>query len=142
MTRALEDHGHLVRVPVHVFEVRRKINHLTTQLFRELGRQPSIDEIAAASGFSGERVRLALEVGRDPVSIDAPLGQGGDDPLKDFIPDREVGSALDHVASEELKVIIGEALTTLTPREENILRLRFGLGGDRKSTRLNSSHER
>jgi len=134
VTRALEDHGHLVRIPVHVFEVRRKINHLTTQLVRELGRQPSIDEIAAASGFSQERVRLASEVGRDPVSIDAPLGHEGEAPLKDFIPDKGVASALDHVASEELKVIIGEALTTLTPREEKILRLRFGLGGGKPHT--------
>ena len=73
-------------------------------------------------------------MGRDPVSIDAPLGHEGDDPLKDFIPDRGVASALDHVASEELKVIIGEALTMLTPREEKILRLRFGLGGAQPHT--------
>jgi RNA polymerase primary sigma factor len=134
VTRALDDHGRVIRVPVHLFEDRRKINRVIPELVQKLGREPSIGEIAAAGGFSQERVHLALETGRDPVSIDTPLGQDAENPLKDFIPDRGTASAFDLVASKELKGIIGKTLATLTPREEKILRLRFGLGGEQPHT--------
>jgi len=129
VTRALEDHGRVVRIPVHLFEDRRKITRLIPQLVHELGREPSIDEIAAAGGFSRERVRLSLEIGQEAVSLDAPLGEDGEASFKEFVSDPGVPSAFEQVASAELKEVIARTLTTLTPREEKILRLRFGLGG-------------
>ncbi len=129
VTRALEDHGRVVRIPVHLFEDRRKITRLIPQLVHELGREPSIDEIATAGGFSRERVRLSLEIGQEPVSLDAPLGEDGEASFKEFVSDPGVTSAFEQVASAELKEVIARTLTTLTPREEKILRLRFGLGG-------------
>ncbi len=129
VTRALEDHGRVVRVPVHLFEDRRKITRLIPQLVQELDREPSFEEIVTASGFSRERVRLSLEVGQEPVSLDAPLGEDGEGSFKEFLSDRGVASAFDQVASAQVKEVIFRMLTTLTPREEKILRLRFGLGG-------------
>lgn len=134
LTRAQEDYGRVVRVPVHLFEARRKINRLIPQLVQKLHREPSIDEIAAAAGFNRERVRLSQEIGREPVSIDAPLGEEGEISLKDLISDRGLASPFDQVASAELKELIAQILMTLTPREEKILRLRFGLGGAQPHT--------
>jgi RNA polymerase primary sigma factor len=134
VTRALEDHGRVVRIPVHLFEDRRKITRLIPQLVQELGREPAIDEIAAAGGFSRERVRLSLEIGQEAVSLDAPLGEDGEASFKEFVSDPGVASAFEQVASAELKEVIARMLTTLTPREEKILRLRFGLGGAQPHT--------
>jgi len=129
VTRALDDHGRVVRVPVHLFEARRKITRAIPHLVQELGHEPSPDEIAAAVGFSKERIRLSLEIGRDAVSLDAPLGEDGEDSFKEFLTDPEVTSAFDQVASAGLSEVISQMLTTLTPREAEVLRLRFGLGG-------------
>ena len=128
VTRALDDHGRVVRVPVHLFEDRRKITRAIPHLVQELGHEPSPDEIAAAVGFSKERIRLSLEIGRDAVSLDAPLGEDGEDSFKEFLTDPEVTSAFDQVASAGLSEVISQMLTTLTPREAEVLRLRFGLG--------------
>ncbi len=134
VTRALDDYGRVIRVPVHLFEDRRKLNRLIPRLIQKLGREPSIDELAEATGSTRERVRLSLEIGREPISLDAPLGEDGEDSLKDFISDKTLVSAFDHVSSEQLKELIADVLTTLTPREEKILRLRFGLEGGQPQT--------
>jgi RNA polymerase primary sigma factor len=134
ITRALDDHGRVVRVPVHLFEDRRKINRLIPQLVQKLGREPSIDEITAATGYTRERVRLSLEMGGDAVSLDSPLGEEGEDSFLDLLGEKEAVSAFDQVASTEMKGVIAQLLGTLTPREEKILRLRFGLGGGESHT--------
>ncbi len=133
-TRALVDQGHLIRIPSHMTDEARRLMRVQHQLLAELGREPSEAELSARLGVPAGRVRAVLELVRDPVSLDAPLGEDGDATIGDLVADE--GAVMPHeaAAQAELRAATDEALAKLTPREADILRLRFGVGSASEHT--------
>jgi RNA polymerase primary sigma factor len=133
ITRAVADKGRTIRVPVHVVETVGQVTRATVHLTRELRREPTVEEIAAATGLSPQRVADAQRVGPDPVSLFARVGDD-DAELVDFLEDRSAEAPAEvAVNAVELRELRG-VLTTLSPREQRVLSLRFGLDGDRPQT--------
>ena len=127
-TRALVDQGHLIRIPSHMTDEARRLMRAQHQLLAELGREPSEAELAARLRVPATRVRAVLELVRDPVSLDAPLGEEGDATIGDLIADDAAVMPHEAAAQAELRAATDEALARLTPREADVLRLRFGVG--------------
>ena len=127
ITRAIADQARTIRIPVHMVETINKQVRATRQLLQKLGREPSAEEIAAYLGCSVERVREIQKIAQDPVSLETPIGEEEDSHLGDFIEDDKTPTASDSVASTMLKEQIARVLDTLTPREEKVLRLRYGI---------------
>jgi RNA polymerase primary sigma factor len=127
-TRALVDQGHLIRIPSHMTDEARRVMRAQHQLLAELGREPNEAELAARLGVPVAKVRAVLELVRDPVSLDAPLSEEGDATIGDLIADD--GAVMPHeaAAQAELRAATDDALSRLSPREADILRLRFGVG--------------
>ena len=127
-TRALVDQGHLIRIPSHMTDEARRVMRAQHQLLAELGREPNEAELAARLGVPMAKVRAVLELVRDPVSLDAPLSEDGDATIGDLIADD--GAVMPHeaAAQAELRAATDDALSRLSPREADILRLRFGVG--------------
>jgi RNA polymerase primary sigma factor len=127
-TRALVDQGHLIRIPSHMTDEARRVMRAQHQLLAELGREPNESELAARLGVPMAKVRAVLELVRDPVSLDAPLSEDGDATIGDLIADD--GAVMPHeaAAQAELRAATDDALSRLSPREADILRLRFGVG--------------
>ena len=127
-TRALVDQGHLIRIPSHMTDEARRVMRAQHQLLAELGREPNEAELAARLGVPVAKVRAVLELVRDPVSLDAPLSEDGDATIGDLIADD--GAVMPHeaAAQAELRAATDDALSRLSPREADILRLRFGVG--------------
>ncbi|HZB90916.1 MAG TPA: sigma-70 family RNA polymerase sigma factor [Stellaceae bacterium] len=127
-TRALVDQGHLIRIPSHMTDEARRVMRAQHQLLAELGREPNEAELAARLGVPVTKVRAVLELVRDPVSLDAPLSEDGDATIGDLIADD--GAVMPHeaAAQAELRAATDDALSRLSPREADILRLRFGVG--------------
>ena len=128
VTRAYADQARTVRVPVHLVEVINRIVRSTRQLEQKLGRSPSTEAIANELQMSTRYVEKMLEISKSSVSLDAPIGDDEDCKLGDFIEDTTTENQLDFLAHEDLNSEIENILTTLTPREERVLRLRFGIG--------------
>jgi RNA polymerase primary sigma factor len=128
ITRAIADHSRTIRIPVHMIESIGKIKTAQKLLIQELGVEPTIDEIADRCNMNAAEVRKALRVGRSPVSLDRPVGDGDDASLGDFVPDDETGEPADQAAQEMLKQRIEAVLKTLTYREREIIKLRYGIG--------------
>ncbi len=129
IARAIADQGRMIRIPVHMTETAAKVNRERRRLYQQRGRDPGADEIAARSGIPAAHVQQVLSLVQDPTSLDLPIGEDGDATLGDLI---EAPDAIDpHKAVEAsaLGEVVTEALAGLTPREERILRMRFGLGG-------------
>jgi len=127
-TRALVDQGHLIRIPSHMTDEARRLMRVQHQLLAELGRDPTEAELATRLGVPTQRVRSVLELVRDPVSLDAPLGEDGDATIGDLVADEDAVMPHEAAAQAELRAATDEALARLTPREADILRLRFGVG--------------
>jgi RNA polymerase primary sigma factor len=127
ITRAIADQARTIRVPVHMIEVINKVKTVTRELVRELGREPSTEEIARRMDSSADKVSKALKLMEQPISLETPIGEAGDSQLGDFIEDRSTVSPAERVITSNLRDVAGDVLQTLSPREEKVLRLRFGL---------------
>ncbi|NLI69667.1 MAG: RNA polymerase sigma factor RpoD [Firmicutes bacterium] len=134
ITRAIADQARTIRIPVHMVETINKLIRASRQLVQELGREPVPEEIAEVMDISAERVREILKIAQEPVSLETPIGEEDDSHLGDFIEDQEARAPADAAAFELLKEQLEDVLETLTPREEKVLRLRFGLDDGRSRT--------
>lgn len=134
ITRAIADQARTIRIPVHMVETINKLIRTQRNLVQELGRDPEIEEIAAEMGISEDKVREIMKISQEPVSLEKPIGEEEDSHLGDFIPDDDAPSPADQAAYTLLKEQLMEVLATLTPREEEVLRLRFGLKDGRTRT--------
>jgi len=133
MTRAIADFGRTIRVPVHILENTNKISKATAILFQELGRKPNIEEISLKAGLPLEKVRKTMNVANGTVSIETPIGDD-ESKLSDFIADPKASSPFTELADASLKQEICKVLSTLTPREEKVIRMRLGIGEKTDST--------
>ena len=127
ITRAIADQARTIRIPVHMVETINKLVRIQRQLLQDLGREPKPEEIAKQMNMTPEKVREILKRAQEPVSLETPIGEEDDSHLGDFIEDKEAQSPVEHAANELLKEQLEEILETLTDREENVLKLRFGL---------------
>lgn len=134
ITRAISDHARTIRIPVHMVETINRVKKISTQLLHNNGHEPTIDEIAKELEMPVEKVREIMRVAQEPVSLETPIGEEEDTHLGDFIPDDEVIAPADAASHMLLKEQISDVLYTLTPREEKVLRLRFGLEDGRSRT--------
>ncbi|MCX8021842.1 MAG: RNA polymerase sigma factor RpoD [Syntrophorhabdaceae bacterium] len=127
ITRAIADYARTIRVPVHVLETMNKITKVTISLYQELGREPAIEEISAKAGLPLEKVRKIMKVSNEPISIETPIGDD-ESKLGDFIADPKSPSPFAELVNVSLKEEIDKVLSTLTPREEKVIRMRLGIG--------------
>ncbi len=134
ITRAIADQARTIRIPVHMVETINKLIRVSRQLLQELGREPTPEEIAAEMDIPVERVREILKISQEPVSLETPIGEEEDSHLGDFIQDENVPVPAEAAASSLLREQLQEVLSTLTEREQMVLRLRFGLDDDRSRT--------
>ena len=134
ITRSIADQARTIRIPVHMVETINKQIRVTRQLLQELGRDPSPEEIAAEMDIPVEKVREISKIAQEPVSLETPIGEEEDSHLGDFIPDDDIPSPADAAAFSMLKDQLNEVLATLTDREQEVLRLRFGLDDGRQRT--------
>ncbi len=134
ITRAIADQARTIRIPVHMVETINKLIRVSRQLLQEHGRDPQPDEIAREMGVSEDKVREIMKIAQEPVSLETPIGEEEDSHLGDFIPDDDVPAPAEVAAYTMLKEQLTDVLDTLTPREEKVLRLRFGLDDGRART--------
>ena len=134
ITRAIADQARTIRIPVHMVETINKLIRVSRQLLQEYGREPQPDEIADVMGISEEKVREIIKIAQEPVSLETPIGEEEDSHLGDFIPDDDAPAPADAAAFTLLKEQLMGVLSTLTPREEKVLKLRFGLEDGRART--------
>ncbi|MFS8542820.1 MAG: RNA polymerase sigma factor RpoD [Limnochordales bacterium] len=134
ITRAIADQARTIRIPVHMVETINKLVRVSRQLLQELGREPTPAEIAERMGLPEERVREILKIAQEPVSLETPIGEEEDSHLGDFIEDQDAPAPAEAASYLMLKEQLEDVLDTLTPREEKVLRLRFGLDDGRART--------
>lgn len=134
ITRAIADQARTIRIPVHMVETINKLIRVSRQLLQELGRDPTPEEIAKEMGMSEDKVRDIMKISQEPVSLETPIGEEEDSHLGDFIPDDDAPAPAESAAFTLLKEQLIDVLDTLTPREEKVLRLRFGLDDGRART--------
>ncbi|MGI6704419.1 MAG: RNA polymerase sigma factor RpoD [Clostridia bacterium] len=134
ITRAIADQARTIRIPVHMVETINKLIRVSRQLLQELGREPLPEEIAVEMGLSEDKVREILKIAQEPVSLETPIGEEEDSHLGDFIPDDDAPAPAEAAAFTMLREQLVSVLDTLTPREEKVLRLRFGLDDGRVRT--------
>jgi len=134
ITRAIADQARTIRIPVHMVETINKLIRVSRQLLQELGREPHPEEIAKEMNMSVEKVREIMKISQEPVSLETPIGEEEDSHLGDFIPDDDAPAPAEAAAFTLLKEQLIDVLDTLTPREEKVLRLRFGLDDGRART--------
>ena len=134
ITRAIADQARTIRIPVHMVETINKLIRVSRQLLQEYGREPQPEEIAKEMGISVEKVREIMKIAQEPISLETPIGEEEDSHLGDFIPDEDAPAPAEAAAFILLKEQLMEVLDTLTPREEKVLRLRFGLDDGRART--------
>jgi RNA polymerase primary sigma factor len=134
ITRAIADQARTIRIPVHMVETINKLIRVSRQLLQEHGRDPQPDEIAREMGVTEDKVREIMKIAQEPVSLETPIGEEEDSHLGDFIPDDDVPAPAEVAAYTMLKEQLTDVLDTLTPREEKVLRLRFGLDDGRART--------
>lgn len=134
ITRAIADQARTIRIPVHMVETINKLIRVSRQLLQELGREPQPEEIAKIMEMPVDKVREIMKIAQEPVSLETPIGEEEDSHLGDFIPDDEAPAPAEAAAFTMLKEQLINVLDTLTPREEKVLRLRFGLDDGRART--------
>ena len=134
ITRAIADQARTIRIPVHMVETINKLIRVERQLLQELGRTPQAEEIAEIMEMPPEKVREIMKIAQEPVSLETPIGEEEDSHLGDFIPDDDALAPAEAAAFTMLKEQLISVLDTLTPREEKVLRLRFGLDDGRSRT--------
>ncbi len=134
ITRAIADQARTIRIPVHMVETIHRVSRTSRQLLQEYGREPTIDEIAEKLGMSADKVREIMKAAQDPVSLETPIGEEDDSHLGDFIPDDSSPTPAEAVSYQLLREQLNKVLHTLTPREEMVIKLRFGLEDGRTRT--------
>ena len=134
ITRAIADQARTIRIPVHMVETIHKVSRTTRQLLQELGREPTTDEIAESLGMTADRVREIMKIAQDPVSLETPIGEEEDSHLGDFVEDNDSPAPSDSASYSLLREQLCAILHTLTPREEQVIKLRFGLEDGRPRT--------
>ncbi|HIX93218.1 MAG TPA: RNA polymerase sigma factor RpoD [Firmicutes bacterium] len=134
ITRAIADQARTIRIPVHMVETIHKVSRYSRQLLQEYGREASAEEIAEKMGTSPDKVREIMKIAQDPVSLETPIGEEEDSHLGDFIPDDDSPAPAEAASYALLREQLNEVLHTLTPREEHVLKLRFGLDDGRTRT--------
>jgi RNA polymerase primary sigma factor len=128
ITRAIADQARTIRLPVHMNEIINKLNRTSRTLVQQMGREPTLEEIAERMGVSLDKVQKILKITRKPISLETPVGEEEDSRLEDFIEDKEVISPQDAAISSNMRKQIQKVLSTLNKREEKIVRMRFGIG--------------
>ena len=134
ITRAIADQARTIRIPVHMVETINKLIRVSRQLLQEYGREPTPEEIAKEMNISENKVREIIKIAQEPVSLETPIGEEEDSHLGDFIPDEDAPAPAEAASFALMKEQLMEVLDTLTPREEKVLRLRFGLDDGRQRT--------
>lgn len=134
ITRAIADQARTIRIPVHMVETINKVKKVSSQLLHQNGHEPSAEEIAEELDMSVDKVREIMRVAQEPVSLETPIGEEEDSHLGDFIPDNDAPAPADAASHTMLREQLSDVLETLTPREEKVLRLRFGLEDGRSRT--------
>ncbi len=134
ITRAIADQARTIRIPVHMVETINKLKKVTRRLAQELSRKPTEEELAAEMGISVLKLREIVKIAQEPLSLETPIGKEEDSRLGDFIEDSAADAPIKTVASELLKEDLAEVLCTLSPRERDVLRLRFGMDDGRQRT--------
>ena len=129
ISRAIADQARLIRIPVHMNETINKLVRCQRSLLQELGREPTHEEIGAMMGISEEKVGKILFISREPISLESPVGDEGDSQLSDFIEDQSIPTPLEAVLAGNMAEVTNKALSTLSPREAKVIRLRLGIGG-------------
>ena len=134
ITRAIADQARTIRIPVHMVETIHKVSRYSRQMLQELGREATAEEIGEKMGISAEKVREIMKIAQDPVSLETPIGEEEDSHLGDFIPDDDAPQPSEIASATILREVIERELHTLTPREEHVIKLRFGLYDGRSRT--------
>lgn len=134
ITRAIADQARTIRIPVHMVETIHKVSRYSRQLFQEQGHEATAEDIAEKMGMSADKIREIMKVAQDPVSLETPIGEEEDSHLGDFIPDEDSPAPAEAASYTLLKEQLDEVLHTLTPREEHVIKLRFGLDDGRPRT--------
>ena len=134
ITRAIADQARTIRIPVHMVETIHKVSRVSRQLLQENGREPTAEEIGERISMSAEKVREIMKIAQDPVSLETPIGEEEDSHLGDFIPDDDTPSPAEATSTNILREELERQLHTLTPREEHVIKLRFGLYDGRTRT--------
>ena len=134
ITRAIADQARTIRIPVHMVETIHKVSRYSRQMLQELGREATAEEIGEKMGMSAEKVREIMKIAQDPVSLETPIGEEEDSHLGDFIPDDDTPSPAEATSNNILREELERQLHTLTPREEHVIKLRFGLYDGRNRT--------
>ena len=134
ITRAIADQARTIRIPVHMVETIHKVSRKTRELLQELGREPTTDEVAEALGMTADKVREIMKIAQDPVSLETPIGEEEDSHLGDFVEDNDSPAPSDSASYSLLREQLCAILHTLTPREEQVIKLRFGLEDGRPRT--------
>jgi RNA polymerase primary sigma factor len=141
ITRAIADQARTIRIPVHMIETINKLVRTTRQLVQEVGREPTPEEIAERMELPVDKVRKVLKIAKEPISLETPIGEEKDSHLGDFIEDKKIASPTESVIRVNLKEQTLKVLQTLTPREERVLRKRFGIGVDTAHTLEEVGHD-
>jgi RNA polymerase primary sigma factor len=128
ITRAIADQARTIRIPVHMIETINKLIRTSRYLVQEIGREPTPEEIAEKMEFPLEKVRKVLKIAKEPLSLETPIGDEEDSHLGDFIEDKKISTPMEAVVGLNLAEQTAKMLSTLTPREERVLRKRFGIG--------------
>ncbi|MEM7308701.1 MAG: RNA polymerase sigma factor RpoD [Planctomycetota bacterium] len=128
ITRSIADQARTIRIPVHMIETMSKLRNVTKKLVQQKGREPSVEEVAEASGISVEEAKRVMKISKHPISLDRPIGDSDDSYFGDFIEDESAESPVQAAGHEMLKERINEVLNTLTFREREIIKLRYGIG--------------
>ncbi|MHC4408578.1 MAG: RNA polymerase sigma factor RpoD, partial [Planctomycetota bacterium] len=128
ITRSIADQARTIRIPVHMIETMSKLRNVTKRLIQKKGREPTIEEIAAATDISVEEAKRVLKISKHPISLDRPIGESDDSYFGDFIEDEQAESPVTAASHEMLKDKIEGVLQTLTFREREIIKLRYGIG--------------
>ena len=134
ITRAIADQGRTIRIPVHLVESINRVKKTTGDLLRKNGREPTAEEIAVQLDMEPDRVRELLQLAQDPISLETPVGEEEDAHLEDFIQDEDAGVPVDEAGRQLLRRELFSVLKSLTPREERVIALRFGLEDGRAHT--------
>ena len=134
ITRAIADQARTIRIPVHMVETIHKVSRYSRQLLQEYGREATAEEIGEKMGMSADKVREIMKIAQDPVSLETPIGEEEDSHLGDFVQDEDTPAPADAASQTILREVIERELHTLTPREEHVIKLRFGLYDGRTRT--------
>ena len=134
ITRSIADQARTIRIPVHMIETINKIVRTSRQMLHEIGREPTPEELSEKLQMPLDKVRKVLKIAKEPISLETPIGEEEDSHLGDFIEDRQVVSPSDAVINLNLKEQTDQVLKTLTPREEKVIKMRFGVGDGSEHT--------